>query len=394
MEYDLININFAPMVGSVFLLVFLLANSCLDKKIKRIFYLLIFFQILEMLAFSGELVCSFESSLNRSRIFWTALGYTVRPVLLFLILKIAFRNHDRNKIYINIFLVMLGLNTIVSFSAFFTDIAYSYSVNNEFIRGPLGFVPHIVIMIYQIFLIVFTVKNCRKGSKFECLIILTIIAFVFLSMFAEGMSSDIRIGRAVVVLSIIFYYMYFQSEFYRDNMSEEAKLRHSLEHENRMDGLTGLLNKKYFEREGKLLIESEKFNNIVFIFMDLDYFKEVNDYLGHAVGDEVLIKVAEILKNIFRKGDLVARFGGDEFCVLLKDIPDKVLEKQLEEILLALQLSYTDGKHTVNISVSIGVVSCLKNDSTIKYESLLKEADEALYEAKKNGRNQYVKREL
>lgn len=393
MGMDLIVVNFAPIIGGIFLIVFLSVNSELDKNIKKIFYLLILLQFIELIAFSRELILAYRLDFNEFRIFWSAVGYSSRPLLLYLILRLSIRNEPKAKQYKRFLIIMLVLNTIVAFSAFFTDVAYSYTSDNVFVRGPLGFFPHIVTALYQLFLLIFNIRACKGKRKFESLLLLIIIIFISLSMVVEGFSYKYNIGRSVISLSIIFYYMYFQSQFYRLNMNEEYILRKSLEMENRIDGLTGLLNKKSFENEVRKFLKSPYTKEVLFIFFDLDYFKDVNDYLGHAFGDQVLIEVGAKTKDIFRKDDLVARFGGDEFCIFISDIPLKNVKQLLEKLVELLRIDYSNEEKTVSISGSVGAVYCSASNF-MDYSTLLKEADEALYEAKNSGRNRYILKEF
>jgi diguanylate cyclase (GGDEF)-like protein/PAS domain S-box-containing protein len=127
------------------------------------------------------------------------------------------------------------------------------------------------------------------------------------------------------------------------------------------------------------------------LFIDLDNFKNLNDTLGHDIGDLLLEKVAIRLSSCVREGDTVARIGGDEFVVMLEDLSENILEaaEQVEsvgnKIVAALNVSYQLGKHTYDNSPSIGAT--LFNDNHNSIDELLKQADIAMYQAKKAGRN-------
>lgn len=389
MEHNLLIINYTAILGSIFLGLFLMTNSELEQTIKNIFYALIGLLVVEMVAFSVELSYAKMDTFHTARIFWSAVGYSVRPMLMFLILELALRNEAGFSGYRKIFILLLILNMGISFSAFFTDISYSYTSDNVFVRGPLGFAPHTVLTIYQLFLAVFTIKNGRQ-RRFESVMVLTMLVLITFSIIMEGGGYAVGIGRSTIVLSIIFYYMFFQSQVYKDSMNAEYARRQNLERENRMDALTGLLNKKFFEKQSTAILRTKGSEGIIFIFLDLDHFKDVNDHFGHTFGDQVLIEVAGILRHIFRKSDLVARFGGDEFCIMVRDVPKEVAIKQLNHILSALKLQYGNEEYSVGISTSIGAIYCLSEGSSVSYGSLLQQADQALYEAKNSGRDRYV----
>ena len=120
--------------------------------------------------------------------------------------------------------------------------------------------------------------------------------------------------------------------------------------------------------------------------MDLDNFKSVNDVLGHQMGDEVLATTAAILKNSVRDTDIVARLGGDEFMLYLPfESNSGFLKEKLEDIRIKMNRDIKGAEGIVTISSSIGVTFYNKNKS---FDTLYKEADEALYKSKENGRNQ------
>lgn len=127
------------------------------------------------------------------------------------------------------------------------------------------------------------------------------------------------------------------------------------------------------------------------LFLDLDYFKNINDTLGHATGDLLLQQVAERLTSCVREGDTVARLGGDEFVVLLQDMSKQAIDPAAQteiiadKILALLNQPYQLASHAYKISASIGVV--ISNDHKDDAEYLLKNADIAMYQAKKMGRN-------
>lgn len=168
------------------------------------------------------------------------------------------------------------------------------------------------------------------------------------------------------------------------------------------DNLTGLANRSLFKEHWlKIypLAERSK-KKIAVLFVDVDYFKQINDTLGHAVGDKALIWVADKLKSIIRQSDalsrplaeqpdpLISRVGGDEFTILAPDItyPDQAATLA-ERIIEALGTPVILGKHQVSLTASIGISIYPEDGDDI--ETLLKHADTAMYEAKLRGRNTY-----
>ena len=160
-----------------------------------------------------------------------------------------------------------------------------------------------------------------------------------------------------------------------------------LEDKSTHDKLTGAFNREYFESHKNLIInEYTKENHLlIFSILDIDFFKKVNDTYGHDIGDKVLKQFVQIIQNSSRNDDLVIRWGGEEFILLLKinsiDNAKKVLENIRKTI---AQTSFEKVEH---ITCSIGA-TVYKENETI--EDSFKRADKALYEAKNSGRNKVV----
>jgi diguanylate cyclase (GGDEF)-like protein/PAS domain S-box-containing protein len=163
-----------------------------------------------------------------------------------------------------------------------------------------------------------------------------------------------------------------------------------LYHQAHHDALTGLPNRVLFRDRLEHGIELAKRNRTKFalFFIDLDYFKQINDSLGHQVGDKVLIAVTERLKAKIRQEDTLARLSGDEFTVIMEDIKTiddvALLAQKIQKVLA--QPIHIDG-HTIYISCSMGI-SIYPKDSTDPID-LIKNADAAMYQAKQEGKNNF-----
>ncbi|MCL1089070.1 EAL domain-containing protein [Shewanella profunda] len=156
------------------------------------------------------------------------------------------------------------------------------------------------------------------------------------------------------------------------------------------DTLTGLPNRRMLlEYLGAEIKNSDRNqDHFALLFLDLDYFKEVNDTLGHAMGDLLLMETASRLKSCVRDADVVARLGGDEFTVVLSAMADhKGIERVAEHILRCIAEPYVLGEETAYITASIGIT--LYPDDSTSIEGLLKHADQAMYAAKDQGRNRF-----
>jgi len=151
----------------------------------------------------------------------------------------------------------------------------------------------------------------------------------------------------------------------------------------RFDMLTGLSNRLALTEAAQREVPSANRHHkpLSLLMLDIDYFKRVNDEHGHDCGDKVLKAVADALKQNFRKEDLVARFGGEEFVVLLSACDIAQAQSKAEHIRHVIEELKPSN---LEVTVSVGCAMLKPGDS---FESLLKRADECLYRAKENGRN-------
>ena len=170
------------------------------------------------------------------------------------------------------------------------------------------------------------------------------------------------------------------------------RLTEDMTHLARHDLLTDLPNRGLMldRVEHALQISRRRGTRIALLFVDLDGFKPVNDRFGHAAGDAVLIDVAHRLSECVRQSDTVARLGGDEFALLLEDVHPPEVSSACERILAALSRGAHVAGHHLALSASVGVAF---GDSSETAESMLRNADLAMYEAKSRGKNQWVEYE-
>jgi len=152
------------------------------------------------------------------------------------------------------------------------------------------------------------------------------------------------------------------------------------------DYLTGLNNRLYFNEMSKQQLQLAKRGNYIFsiTFIDIDYFKNINDTYGHDVGDEVLKEVAKSIQKYSRDSDLVFRFGGEEFIVLMPNTSLKGTIITANKLRLAITKNLMANKQ-LNLTTSFGVTAYQKSDKTI--EEIVKRSDTLLYQAKEKGRN-------
>ncbi len=155
------------------------------------------------------------------------------------------------------------------------------------------------------------------------------------------------------------------------------------------DPLTGLANRTLLNIRSNLAISlaQRRHEPLALMFLDLDNFKNVNDSLGHGIGDELLKQFAERLKNAVRDQDTISRLGGDEFVLVLPGTDTDGAACLAERILNVAEQQYNIERHEINLTVSIGI-AIYPTDGT-DFDTLWRSADAAMYRAKQNGRNDY-----
>ncbi|MGY1591554.1 putative bifunctional diguanylate cyclase/phosphodiesterase [Geodermatophilus sp. SYSU D00708] len=203
------------------------------------------------------------------------------------------------------------------------------------------------------------------------------------------------LGRAEMLLATVVITLLLSRQFValRDNVrlagelaGRETMLRHQAFH----DGLTGLANRALFRDrlQHALQLHRRDLRPVSVVFLDLDDFKVVNDTLGHATGDQLLVRVAERLRDAVRIGDTVARLGGDEFAVLLEDGADT--SATTTRLLEALRGPVSVGGRSLSVRASVGVSTLGASDATVDVDELLVRSDLAMYAAKRAGKDQVV----
>jgi diguanylate cyclase (GGDEF)-like protein len=203
----------------------------------------------------------------------------------------------------------------------------------------------------------------------------------FLSAIKENEQKKLWLAIVAVVLSIVLGGL-LTNTVWRPVIALEGQAN--------TDQLTGLYNRRYLQaRAEKLVTRAVKYQRPLSVaFLDLDRFKMVNDTYGHDVGDEVLTIFVQRIKDQLRSSDLFARFGGEEFVVILPNADETEAADAIESIRQAVHQPYLVGRLAIDIDFSAGVASLSSKISS--YNAILKLADQALYTAKNNGRGQVV----
>ncbi|TYP79319.1 GGDEF domain-containing protein [Paenibacillus methanolicus] len=178
------------------------------------------------------------------------------------------------------------------------------------------------------------------------------------------------------------------------DISENKRLESSLKQDVYIDSLTGVYNRRYFNEriEQKMNEFARRNQSIALMMVDIDYFKRYNDRYGHIQGDKCLIQVASALAACLRKGERLARFGGEEFVLFLPGLDEQGLLAATNRFLNSarqLELPHEDSPILDTVTVSVGA-ALMTPDQSLSVTALLERADQALYRAKEEGRNRAI----
>ncbi|MFY1664750.1 sensor domain-containing diguanylate cyclase [Pseudomonas sp. Pseu.R1] len=208
--------------------------------------------------------------------------------------------------------------------------------------------------------------------------------YLFVDKREDGALTDIRrslylnLSICLAVMLLVLYLLHRVIRRFQVRIETQAMV----------DSLTGLPNRRGFDRIAMNAIDDARRDHkaLSAMLLDLDHFKRLNDTHGHLAGDEVLTGFADDVRRCLRESDIICRWGGEEFIILLKDTNSSGARRVAEKIrLLAEQHTYVFTGSALQVTVSLGVTE-LHPDDTL--QSLIARADQALYSAKQSGRNQ------
>lgn len=322
MIFDIIENNYVAVIITLFLILFILTNNNFEKRINRLFLAAAFCVLILIVEEAWEAPLSYRTTYTPMRVVLSAMGYIIRPIVPYLLVMIV-KSYTRTK---NVLLsIPLIFNGLVSLSALFCGLSFSYTQDNVFVRGPLGYTPFIVAGFYVIVLLAVTMQVCRNGGMMEAMIVSAIVLLAFLSTVLESLFKIRFIQNPSIATSITFYYLFLHSN--RSNR----------------DALTGALTRRRFYLDAK----KHRSTLSAVISLDINDLKLINDQYGHLAGDKALIIVANIIKAHTGAKVCLYRVGGDEFMMLCfkrkeKDVLELIdrIRSELEETTYRCAIGY------------------------------------------------------
>ncbi len=300
-----------------------------------------------------EYYCSTLDYFNYGRVIFSFLCYSLRPFIIITFISLL----TENKI-LKYFYSLSIINTFIYASCFFSDIVFSFTRDNSFQRGPLGYTAHIVCIIYLLLLIVFIIKKYYRNAWGRTLMLMFI---AFASTTAAFL--DFYVGSALfdqtVLICILFYYLFLYMEH------------------NKVDELTDVYNRNTFFNDIK------KYDSRItaIISFDMNGLKTINDTYGHLEGDKAIQTLAKALLKNKKYNVNFYRTGGDEFVGLCLDLEEDRVKSIIKNV-------KNDLKKT-KYSFSCGYVMCDRNDDK---DDIYKKADEMMYKEKQEYYNKHDRR--
>jgi len=315
--------------------------------------------------------------------------------ILLLFIAMLLRFFKENYIHASIDMVYVLLMIITLLCArrskryFYT--LFWFVVLFSYITATLSFVttlnPIAGIGWYFILLMtVFFIKGYRYASYVFIVLILTIILIT--AMKGAFTYSEIFLGVLPLISGYFFLYFFDRRNNNFKDIVESQK--NSFEYQAHHDGLTGLPNReRFFSALSKLKNEAKYMEEkIAILFIDLDDFRIINDNLGHQIGDGVLVEVADRLNTLSNGKDILARFGGDEFSVILSGVKEyDEIEKYISNLFEVMKAPIRVEEYEIKVSFSVGC-SIFPEDGKIE-ALLIGNADKAMYRAKKSTTKRY-----
>ncbi len=261
------------------------------------------------------------------------------------------------RIYAYLNLVLVTISTVLDLKWFY------YYVGDQYYRGSLYMIRGLihVLLCFMVLAYVITFReNITRNYRVPIIMFPIIVAF---GGYLQVMVINMNLEYAATVVACLILFIYVQK---RDV---------------NLDYLTGVVNRRGIDMALRKAILESKEKKFSAIMIDVDYFKAINDKFGHKAGDEVLESIADVLRESFEVGDVVGRFGGDEFCVITRIVDEKELQRRIDIIRESIACLDWSNKKEMQLSISAGA-AVYEFDSGMKPKEFMESIDKRMYEEK------------
>lgn len=344
---ELLQVHYASFIMIICLSVFIITNDYFTKRIRTLFLFSCGLFFCLMVADSIEYLYASRDTFSPVRILMSAMGYSLRPLIIYVVVLLLGREKSKKNVWLTIPLV---INTLIAFSAFFTDVAFSYTPDNEFVRGPIGYFAFVTSGFYEIILVLRTINLYKSVKKSETVISVVIMITFVVSTMMESVWHFEGVINSSGMVALTFYYLYLNTQQFK------------------RDPMTNALNRRCFFMDAEKRIA----NLSALLSIDLNDLKMWNDKYGHAKGDDAICTMVRCVDSALPANCFLYRVGGDEFMILcFNQKPDEV-EK--------LRAQIKENIEKTPYSCAIGVAYC---DGAEDFNKLCSRADKSMYEDKK-----------
>ena len=342
---DLVLMDYAAVMLTICLLSFIITNDYFAKRTRELFLRACFLLLVLVVADSIEYWTATFNHFSILRVWMSAIGYSLRPAIIYVIISLM-NSREKSKKWM---LVPIVINAFIAFSVLFTDVAYSYTADNQFVRGPIGYFAFVTSGIYLVVLFIYTYRMYRISDIWEMCVTVVAMVMLTISVIFESVLKLEGMINTMGAVTIVFYYLYLNTQQFK------------------RDALTGVLNRRCF------YLDAEKRNEHIsaVISIDLNNLKMWNDEYGHAKGDEAIKTIVQSIQRVLDKNCFLYRTGGDEFMVLCFEKQRDMIEKMLKDMHAELE------KTPYNCAIGVAY-----REAEESFQELCSCADREMYENK------------
>ena len=361
--------NIVAIIASIIFLIYI--SKRIDQNDPKIRVFVLMFTLNTIQLITETLTCI----INRQPYIWLipiteflhVILFILGPLITYLWFLFAYLwvngNRRINRRYNLMILSPMIINALAVLASPFLKLVFDISANNVYQRGFLFFLPAMIAYFYLLLGFIFIYINREKTSKVEFLPLLLFAVFPVTGGIIQSLFYGFLLIWSSIAFSLIFIYLYLQQQMIQ------------------IDHLTGAWTRDTFYSFLNNRIKQNNSQRFAIVFLDMDNFKKINDTFGHLEGDKALTTVVQIINHLLRKGDFIARYGGDEFVLYLNAESKGEIEALLSRISQALDNYNRTKKHPYELGFSYGY-KLYDFDTHMSIDEYIKYVDELMYKAK------------